>query len=105
MKVSSVLTKEDVLSDLINTVPAVLYKYLKREDQSEQFLYMSPAAETILGHPSEEHMEAYFYKHLEIEFTHGICPSCLKKHHPEDYEIMCEEAQATRTALLDSALP
>jgi hypothetical protein len=31
-------------------------------------------------------LEAYISKHSEVEFTHGICPECLEKHHPQEYE-------------------
>jgi len=33
-----------------------------------------------------KHMEDYIHAHSEAEFSHGICPSCLKEHHPEYYE-------------------
>jgi hypothetical protein len=31
-------------------------------------------------------VEAYVSKHTEAEFSHGICPECIKKHYPE-YEV------------------
>ncbi len=30
-----------------------------------------------------EQIELYIHKHSEIEFTHGICPHCAKKHYPD----------------------
>jgi len=29
-------------------------------------------------------IDVYIRKHSEAEFTHGICPGCLKKHYPEN---------------------
>jgi len=31
-------------------------------------------------------LEEYIQNHSGAEFSHGICPECLKKHHPEFYE-------------------
>lgn len=28
-------------------------------------------------------VEAYIAKHSNVDFSHGICPKCLKKHYPE----------------------
>jgi len=28
-------------------------------------------------------IESYIHKHSEAEFSHSICPECMKKHHPE----------------------
>jgi sigma-B regulation protein RsbU (phosphoserine phosphatase) len=28
-------------------------------------------------------VEVYVKRHTEAEFSHGICPECLKKHYPE----------------------
>lgn len=33
-----------------------------------------------------QQIEAYFSKHTETQFSHGICEDCLKKHYPEDAE-------------------
>jgi PAS domain S-box-containing protein len=33
-----------------------------------------------------EKIEAYMHKHSGVDFTHTICPSCLEKHYPEQYE-------------------
>lgn len=28
-------------------------------------------------------VETYISKHLDVEFSHGVCPDCLEKHYPE----------------------
>ena len=33
-----------------------------------------------------EKIESYIHNHSDVKFTHTICPSCLKKHYPNDYE-------------------
>ena len=41
------------------------------------------------------HIELYISKRSEAEFTHCICPACLKKLYPDDYEqIIAEEERA-----------
>ena len=30
-------------------------------------------------------LEEYIHAHSEAEFSHGICPGCLKKYYPEEY--------------------
>ncbi len=35
---------------------------------------------------SWERLEKYIAEHSEAAFTHGICPDCYKKHHPEIYK-------------------
>ena len=32
-----------------------------------------------------EHVEAYFKSHLDMDFSHGICPDCVKKLYPDLY--------------------
>jgi hypothetical protein len=39
-------------------------------------------------------IEGYIREHSEAEFTHGLCPVCLKKHYPE----YCDEAPLESTA-------
>ena len=36
-------------------------------------------------------VETYIQEHSDASFTHGICPSCLKKADPETYELYSEE--------------
>ena len=31
-------------------------------------------------------VEEYVSEHTEAEFSHGICPKCMQKHYPEEYE-------------------
>ena len=31
-------------------------------------------------------IESYIHKHSDAEFSHGICPECMKKHYPEYYD-------------------
>ncbi len=33
-----------------------------------------------------EEVEKYVAEHSEAAFTHGVCPDCYKKHHPEIYK-------------------
>jgi GAF domain-containing protein len=30
-------------------------------------------------------VETYVMAHTEVDFTHGVCPTCLKTHHPEAF--------------------
>ena len=32
-----------------------------------------------------EEVDSYFYEQSEVEFTHGICPDCMKTLYPEYY--------------------
>jgi hypothetical protein len=36
-------------------------------------------------------VEEYVSKHTEAQFSHSICPSCIKKHHPEEYASIYKE--------------
>jgi len=29
------------------------------------------------------HLESYFESHLDVDFTHGLCPDCIKRLYPE----------------------
>jgi DNA-binding NtrC family response regulator len=31
-------------------------------------------------------VETYISKHLDVKFTHGVCPDCMEKHYPEFIE-------------------
>ncbi|ACN16982.1 conserved hypothetical protein [Desulforapulum autotrophicum HRM2] len=33
-----------------------------------------------------EQIEEYIHKHSGVDFSHTICPSCIKKYYPEEYE-------------------
>lgn len=30
-----------------------------------------------------QRLEAYLYKHLDINFSHGVCPECMKEHYSD----------------------
>ena len=38
-------------------------------------------------------IETYVRGHSDAEFSHGICPECVKKHHPEIYEELAREGK------------
>lgn len=38
-----------------------------------------------------EQIESYIHKHSGVDFSHTICPSCMKKHLPEEYELIMKE--------------
>lgn len=44
---------KETQQDFLNILPAVLYEYVLYEDQSSEFLYMSPTSNEILGQPPE----------------------------------------------------
>lgn len=33
-----------------------------------------------------EQIETYIHKHSGVDFSHTICPSCMKKHYPKEFE-------------------
>jgi len=43
-----------------------------------------------------EHVEAYFKHRLDLDFTHGICPDCLKKLYPDLYALLPLEEKGHR---------
>ena len=38
-----------------------------------------------------QQVETYIMERSEAEFSHGLCPDCLKKHYPEYYEIKAKK--------------
>ncbi len=40
-----------------------------------------------------EQIESYIHKHSEADFSHTICPSCLKKHYPREYEKLRKDGE------------
>jgi|GEM_PF-6650429 len=38
-------------------------------------------------------LEKFIAEHSEAEFSHGICPDCLKKHYPEQYEVIMDKKE------------
>jgi ligand-binding sensor domain-containing protein len=39
-------------------------------------------------------MEAYVREHTEAEFSHGLCPDCLRNHFPEEAEAMAKDRES-----------
>lgn len=35
-------------------------------------------------------IEQYFQEHSTVKFSHGICPECMQKHYPREYEAYLE---------------
>ena len=35
-----------------------------------------------------ERIEAYIHKHSGVDFSHTICPECMKKHYPEEHTLI-----------------
>ena len=33
-------------------------------------------------------IETYIQENSDAQFSHGICPECFKKHHPEEYKLI-----------------
>lgn len=50
-------------------------------------------------------MEDYIHAHSEAEFSHGICPKCLRKHHPEYYETIFPDHEKRITEKWLSSMP
>ena len=46
------------------------------------------------GTQSWEKIEAYVHAHTEAEFSHGLCPDCIRKHYPADADWLIEEMSA-----------
>ena len=38
-------------------------------------------------------VEHYIASHTEAQFSHGICPVCLKRHYPEAYDLMVAQGK------------
>lgn len=38
-------------------------------------------------------LEAYIEANSDTQFTHGICPDCLKKHYPEEYRNLVDNGE------------
>ncbi|MCI5139174.1 MAG: GAF domain-containing protein, partial [Candidatus Electrothrix sp. AR1] len=38
-----------------------------------------------------EQIEAYIHKHSGVDFSHTVCPTCIKKHYPEEYKMILQE--------------
>jgi DNA-binding NarL/FixJ family response regulator len=44
-----------------------------------------------------EQVEVYIAKHSDVDFSHGLCPDCMKKLYPDSYE----KSQQRRQEILD----
>ena len=38
-----------------------------------------------------DQVEVYVQKHSAVDFSHGVCPNCLQKHYPEEFEEVMEK--------------
>lgn len=38
-----------------------------------------------------EKVEVYIHKYSQADFSHGVCPECMKKHYPEEYQSFLDE--------------
>lgn len=38
-----------------------------------------------------EQIEGYIHKHSGVDFSHTICPSCMKTHYPKEYKVIVKE--------------
>lgn len=43
-----------------------------------------------------EQLESYIHKHSGVDFSHTICPSCMQKHYPEEYDYFMKKKQHNR---------
>ncbi len=41
-------------------------------------------------------IESYIRQHSKLDFTHGVCPECLKTHFPDAYEKMYGSGEPTK---------
>ncbi|MCI5167397.1 MAG: PAS domain S-box protein [Candidatus Electrothrix sp. GM3_4] len=37
-----------------------------------------------------EQIEAYIHKHSGVDFSHTVCPTCMKMHYPEEYKMFSQ---------------
>jgi hypothetical protein len=51
-----------------------------------------------------DHVENYFKKHLDIDFTHGICPDCIQKLYPDLYAKLPQSEKVVRGDASDPSL-
>jgi hypothetical protein len=42
-------------------------------------------------HDEWEPMESYISKHSEVDFSHGLCPECIRTYYPKLAERMARE--------------
>jgi len=46
-------------------------------------------------------VEAYIHEHSEVEFSHGICPDCMRKLYPEQYESLIKKGKIDNNSKKD----
>lgn len=68
------------LHDVLNILPAVVYRYVLHSDDTSELLYISPSSADILGHPPE-----YFTQDLD-KFWAMVHPDDLERLRQEDAE-------------------
>ena len=48
-----------------------------------------------------EQVDVYLQKYSEADISHGICPECMKRHYPEEYEAIQAKKQRRQTVRHD----
>ena len=43
-----------------------------------------------------EQVESYISRHASVDFSHSICPACLKEHYPDHYESVMKEMEKNK---------
>lgn len=77
-----------ILQKLQNTV-SDLEKALREVKTLKGFLPICSFCKKIRDDQGYwDQVETYIRKHSEVEFTHGLCPECVKKHYPELFEAL-----------------
>ncbi|MBV5305773.1 MAG: response regulator [Desulfobulbaceae bacterium] len=49
-----------------------------------------------------EQVESYISRHSSVDFSHSICPTCLKEHYPEHYESVMDALKKDKKGDLPS---
>lgn len=76
--------KENIIADLKNTV--------SRNESLKGFIPICSSCKNIRNKDgSWIALEEYFSKQSDLQFSHGICPACVKKFYPDFYNKMGEE--------------
>ncbi|MCX8035753.1 MAG: response regulator transcription factor [Candidatus Sumerlaeia bacterium] len=47
-------------------------------------------------HDYWQQLETYIHEQTGTDFSHGVCPECMKKHYPDSYRALQEERQKKR---------
>lgn len=43
-----------------------------------------------------QQLDEFLHQHLDVDFSHGICPSCLREHYPEVADRVLEASKAAK---------